>query len=125
MYIKKIIDYDADSQEGDVIVTDGKFEIKCFAIDFSGRCDVSFNLSAFGCYDIMTASNNEYVVKKLESERLEYFLQGKLLNVNADEGIVKIGELLIKDVGWIPKDIKEGEFIELSVDQIELQEIKS
>lgn len=123
MHIIKIIDYDEFSQEGDVIVTDGKFEILCLALHpFSGDINAEFRLSPspVGTSDIMTAENDECVVKKLDTDRYSYFLQGKVVDV--ENGKVEIGGLLIEDVGYIPKDIKNGEIVEFRVSRIDLLE---
>ena len=121
MYIKNILYYDDLSGEADIIVTDGTFDLICFAWNFESEVgDTSFTLTPFECSDVMTSEDTEYLVQKLEGERYEYKLQGKLIDVEKDIGTVQIGGIIIKDIRYIPKDIKIGEYVEFKIFRMEL-----
>ena len=119
MYIKEIRDYDEEAQEANVIVTDGAFEIMCYAQPFSGEKDINFTLLGFGVSDIMTAPNDEYLIEKIDGY-YSYFVRGRL--VDTREGIFQLGKLIIKGIDYAPKDIPNGAFVEFSVIRFDLLE---
>ena len=125
MYIKKIFKSYEDYPEADVLVSDGEFELLCYALFYDNKeGDTNFTLSPLmGESDIMTC-DREYKIQKLDDGYYAYKLQGKLIALEKDNGIVQIGSLIIHDVGWIPRDIKVGEFVEFEVMRIDLMTVK-
>ncbi len=120
MYIKEIKDYYQSGMEADVIVSDGEFEILCYVQPFSGKQNIDFDLCPLDYSEIMTATKNEYSIEKLETGFYDYFLRGKLINL--EKGLVQIGGIIIKGIRYLPKDIREGEYIEFSVERMDLIE---
>lgn len=120
MWIKQIDMWDDDEIEADVTVTDGKFELTCYALYCENSVgDVDFTLSPFDCGDVMTSEDKEYRIQKLESGNYDYKLQGKLIAVEKDIGTVQIGGIVISNVRYVPKDIRVGEFVEFTAVRIE------
>lgn len=121
MYIKEIKDYDIDALEADIIVTDGQYEIMCYAQPFGNKEKKSFKLFAFDCSDVMRAIENKYMINKDVESYYGYSLQGKLFDM--EKRLVSIGKIIIELEDIIPKDIKQNEFIEFKVLRIDLIEI--
>lgn len=122
MFIKKIYQYYADELEADVIVSDGNFELLCYALyceNFEG--DTDFSLLPFGCRNVMTNDERVCRVIKLEESHFAYKLQGKLIDINdRNEGTIQIGSIIIDEIKYIPKDIKVGEYIECDTTRIDI-----
>ena len=111
MYIKEIISYDEEAREADLIISDGKYEIMSYAQPFLKEyTNDKFILIAFDSDDIMTIDKEEYAIEKTSQGYFSYNFKGKLLD--SKKGIVAINNIIIEDVGWIPKDIQDGQFIE-------------
>ena len=122
MYIKEIIKYNEDepSAGAEVIVSDGKFDLLCYAYSSEHNVgDTNFTLSTFCDNDIMTSDEREYKIQQLEDGY--YKLQGKLITIDKDNGTVQIGSIIIHDLRCIPKDIKVGEFIEFTVRRLDIE----
>lgn len=112
MFIKKVIDYDQDAFEADLIVSDGTFDLLCYAQPFDiADIDEPFELTPLDYSDVMTCEER-YVVEKTNDSYYSHRVQGKLLDF--DKGIVAVGSIIIQDVSVIPKDIKAGQFIEFT-----------
>ncbi|MDE7454209.1 MAG: hypothetical protein K2M64_00065 [Clostridia bacterium] len=122
MYIKKIIKLDKDDIDADIIVSDGKFDLLCYAWECENSVgDTNFELSPLmGHADIMTGDKREYKIQKLEDGHFDYKLQGKLIDIEKCRGKVQIGAIVIKDVCWIPRDIKVGDYIEFTVIRLDV-----
>jgi len=114
MYIKEFKDFDSDSGEADVIVTDGLHELMCYChpINNTKVGTIVEKVSTLFAENIMRVDSQKYLIKK-ESEHYAYLLQGKVLS--CDEPLIGIGELIVELDKPLPKDIKQGEFVELEV----------
>ena len=62
MDIKKIIDYEIDAHEADLIVSDGKHDLLCYAQPFENP-ECSFRLIAFRADNIVIADNKCYFIR--------------------------------------------------------------
>ena len=133
MYIKKIFKCYEDYPEADVLVSDGEFELLCYALFYDNKeGDTNFTLSAmmdgdnslFANASVMTSEEKGYKVQKLDDGYFSYKLQGKLIDIEKENGTVQIGSLIIHDVAPIPRDIKVGEFVEFKVMRIDLETVK-
>ncbi len=122
MYIKKIVKYYEDELEADVIVTDGSYELLCYALSCENQVgDTDFSLSPFGCSDVITSDEKKYKITKLKDGYFSYKLQGKLIDINERyEGIMQIGSIVICEISGIPKDINVGEYIEFTVVRLDI-----
>lgn len=118
MYIKKVLDY--DGYDANIIVTDGKYEIMCYAWEFYNKENADFELSAFDAVDVMRALNQQYMIEKLDYGYYSYKLQGKLIDL--EKQIVEIGNIIIEVEGYLPSDIVQGEYIEFLATRIDFIE---
>ena len=119
MFIKKIEDY--DGYDATLIVSDGSFEIMCYAWQYNGKSDIKFILTAFMPQDVMRALKPEFLVQR--NEQIGYFgYHCAGLLTDTINNIVSIGDIQIGLGNVIPKDIKKGEFIEFTCMRIDLDE---
>ncbi|MCP3930310.1 MAG: hypothetical protein GY705_14545 [Bacteroidetes bacterium] len=118
LIIKDIIWISKEIGEADVIVTDGNYEIRCFSHPFHQKKgeEVCGTLSVFEHSSLMRSKTTEYIVEHLGNGK--YFLVARLLN--AEEGIVQIGEIKIHDIEGIPEEIKIGEYIQFIAPRVDL-----
>ena len=116
----KILNYDEEAREADVLVTDGRFELLCYAHPFTPDDSAKHNrpLSAFIKENVMRALESEYIVEKTKHGYYSYRLQGKISDLQ--RRLVMVGNIVIELENVIPKDIREGEFIEFTVMRIDL-----
>lgn len=116
MFVKKIVQFDEDALEAVVIVSDGVHELMCYAQPFDKKD--KFTLLAFMCSNIYRVEDHRFKVEKTSNSYFSYKLQGEVLDMT--KGIVKIGQLILSGVDYIPKDICNGEFIVFDVSRIDL-----
>ena len=115
MFIKRIDSFDNDSGEADLIVTDGIHELLCYCCPFENESEIMPNIKlieSFLCENIMRVDDKEYLIVKHKSF-YSYHLQGQVLDIN--KHIVCIGKIIINLDRPLPKDIKNGDFIEFDV----------
>lgn len=117
MFIKEIKEYDKISQEADIIVSDGQFEILCYAHPFELKKS-KWVLSTLFAENIMISFNKEPSVQKKDGY-FDYKLTGKILNKSKQ--IVSVGEIIIELDGHIPNDLVEGNYIEFECMRIDLR----
>lgn len=115
MYIKSV-DFDGE-QEADILVSDGKYEILCYALPYSaGDKEKDFTLSVFMSENVMRALKNEYSAEKTDGY-YGYKLTGRLFDLK--NRLVAVGGIVIELENNIPKDIAENEFVEFEVGRID------
>ncbi|MDE7182312.1 MAG: hypothetical protein K2O41_04675 [Clostridia bacterium] len=122
MYVKKVLNYDESSTEAEVIVSDGEFEILCYAWGFNPNCTVGFSLSAFLVTDVEKSDGRKcYAVPNSRS----YFacdICGRLI----EGGKISVGSILIDvDIKDIPKDIKLNDYVKLSCTRIDFIQVEN
>lgn len=114
MFIKQVKSFDKFSDEADIVVTDGKFELMCYchpSIQYPIGTEVK-DITSFLAKNIMRAECNDCLILKLE-DYYAYHLQGKIIDLI--NKVVLIGGIqIILDMS-IPNDIKLGEYIEFDV----------
>ena len=116
MYIKS---YSFDGEnEASVVVTDGKFELICYAYPFNKKIK-KFWLSTFLAKNIMIAYEPKYEVIKLAGF-YSYKLQGKIIDI--EKQIVTVGDIPMEIDGYIPKDIVNGDYVEFECVLIDLMQ---
>ena len=120
MYIKELLNYDEEAHEADIVISDGQFDLLCYAHPFiSGEYkELKAPLSAFMSENIMRTSENEYRIERLQDNYYAHRFHGKIIDLQ--KRLVTIGNIVIKLENTIPKDINEGEFIEFSAMRIDL-----
>ncbi|HEL2041346.1 TPA: hypothetical protein U1B40_000878 [Streptococcus suis] len=118
LIIKDIIWISEEIGEADVVVTDGIYEIRCFSHPFHQRKGekVSGTLSVFEHSNLKRSKTTEYISEHLGNGK--YFLVARLLD--AEEGIVQIGEMQIHDIEGIPEEIEKGEYIQFVAPRVDL-----
>ena len=117
MINNKIVYFDKNAQEAHIIVSDGQFDILCYAQPYRDEAE-EFDLLGFMTENIMRADTNEYQVEKIDEGYFAYRLQGQLLDKS--KRIVAIGEIEIILEDRIPKDIQDDEFIVFHVKRVDL-----
>lgn len=120
MFIKEIIDYDRNTGEADVLITDAQYEILCYAYPFENK-NKQFTLNTFMAKAVKHIDAREYKVKKSTDGYYSYFIQGEVVDIKSR--LVKVGDIFIALEDVIPKDIKTQDFIEFSTLRIDYIEI--
>ena len=120
MYLKKVQDYDKYSNEADIVVSDGKYDLLCYC--YPAQCNkigTKVNYIIANCTtNIVRVDENIYSIQKFGSF-YQYHLQGMVFNV--DVPMVKIGSIELSLDTHLPGDIKEGEFIEFDVIRLDCE----
>lgn len=120
MFIKKIIDYDKNIGEADILITDGQYKILCYAYPFENK-GKQFALVTFMTKDVKRIEAREYKLEKNINGYYSYNIQGEIVDIK--KRIVKVGDILIVLEDVIPKDIKTHDFIEFSVERVDYIEL--
>ena len=120
MFIKKIIDYDRSAGEADVLISDGRYEILCYAHPFENK-NKRFSLVSFMAKGVKRIEAREFKAEKSTNGYYSYNMQGEITDI--EERIVKVGDIFIELEDVIPKDIKTHDFIEFSVARIDYIEL--
>ncbi|MDR2976082.1 MAG: hypothetical protein LBV19_02050 [Streptococcaceae bacterium] len=107
---------DDGQQEADITLSDGRFSITCFfSTSMSEQAIFTDKIYSLDARNIVRTEEKEALVQKLEGF-YAYFLRGKL-----KEKAVIIGELKIElSTADIPKDIQDGEMVELTVSRLDI-----
>lgn len=118
LIIKEIAWINKEIGEADVVVTDGTYEIICFAHPFSQKKgeEVRGILSIFEHFSLTRSNITEYVTKHLGNGK--YFFVASLLDKT--KGIVQIGQIHIHDIEGVPEEIAEGEYVQFIAPRIDL-----
>jgi len=117
MICMKEIALDYESQEADVLLSDGNIEILVFSHPFEGKIELP--LFAWNYDSVKKSDKNYYYVEKLDSY-FGYKINGKL--IDKEKGIVKLGEFLLELIEdeLIPQNIKDNDFIQFKVTGIDM-----
>ena len=120
MYIKGIVHIDRDALEADVVVSDGVFDLLCYAQPFEAADAESLELSltAFLSQNLMRATEQTDCVLKTQDGYYSYRLQGRI--VDRQDQLLAVGNLVIEIDGEIPGDIGEGESVAVDVMRVDL-----
>jgi len=118
--ICKIDRIDKEALEAEVIVSDGTFEVLCFAhpLTYEEGSELNGPIRCLDATNIVKSDKNEYTVEK-SADYFSYVLTGKL--VDKINGLVMVGGLMFEvDKDMLPGDIKEGEYISFYCDRLDL-----
>ncbi len=121
MFVKEIKDYDENSCEATVIVSDGKFEIACYADSLELKEKREFQLVTFLAKNFMLSQTPEAKVEK-KGGYYEYKLTGRIINKDTKE--IEIGNIKIKLDGYIPTDLNVGDFVEFECLRVDFSETR-
>lgn len=120
MKIKEIVNYNKNSQEADLIVSDGKFEclVFCHPSNYSKNDIITTPLYANLNQDFMLSRSIDVGFEKLHTFYFGYKIVAEV--VDNKDGIVCVGNILI-DVGMqIPGWAKKGDIVEFSCSRLDL-----
>lgn len=120
MKIIKIEWLSRESLEAEVVVTDGTFEVTCFAqpLNYQVGSELIEPIYCYNVTNIVKSDNNEYNIEKL-AEYFAYNFTGKI--VDKKNELVMVGELLLElDNNMLPGDIREGDFISFSCQRLDV-----
>ncbi|WP_342472628.1 hypothetical protein MHH70_04080 [Metasolibacillus sp. FSL H7-0170] len=124
MKIKKINWISQEALEAEVIVTDGEFEIMCFAqpLNYLEESELIEPIYCLNVSNLVRAEKAEYSIEKLD-DPFAYRVIGKLIDKNYEK--VKLGELLLElENNLLPGDINEGDFISFCCQRLDIYNIK-
>jgi len=117
MQTYKLIEYDIQSNEADILVTDGEFEILGYCLLLSDIKKIAIKkLFGFMCENIKI-SNCTIGLEKTENY-YSYRIRAEVKSLH--KNIVNVGDIEIELDKPIPKDINEGDIIEFDVSRIDI-----
>lgn len=118
MNIKKIISFDPDSKEADILFTDGTNELMVYCHPITNIQNITNEiLYGFMCSNIELTNSNEKIIKL--GNYYQYEITAKITSLL--DRIVKIGDINIKIDIPLPKDLKIGNIVKFTVDRIDLK----
>lgn len=114
MFVKEVLCFDKKNGEGEVLVSDGVFLLKCYV--YHHNCIIENQnvkqIIAFGCSTIYQATNSTCEITKIE----DYFAyQLTAVLYSKKERIVQLGDILFSVDSYIPNDLQSGDFVSFSV----------
>ena len=118
MFVKKIVTYDAFSQEADIIVSDSIYDVLCYCHPVDNNilgAEVKEIVSLFAT-EIVRSDTNEYFIYK-DVQPYSYYVCGQVIDLIKPR--ISIGQIIIILDHPLPKDIKKGEYVELKVDRFD------
>lgn len=122
MIINKIIKYDFDSKEADILIEAGdKTLIVYCAYLKQNRLGSCFELNAF-LSDNIRKTDKTYMIEKDNDGFYSHKLNGKIICLNDNISTIDIDgiEIHVEDV---PKDLKVGDFISFNTTRIDYFEL--
>ncbi|MCM2989390.1 hypothetical protein M3580_09110 [Bacillus safensis] len=120
MKVKRVNWISQEALEAEVVVSDGEFDIICFAQPFH-QLEESELIQTIYCLNVsnvVKVEKRDYHIEKSVGD-FSYSLIGKLIDKHGEK--VKIGKLLLElDNNLIPEDIKEGDFISFCCGRLDI-----
>jgi len=122
LFIKEYRDFDFDRGEGEVIISDGRFELSCYADLFypkTSNLESNYQLIPLSVDELKTDVEGKYYIQKLDSPYFSYKLFGKLYF--EDKIRIQIGDIKIVLSSYdVPGDIRSGCFVSVVVSRIDI-----
>lgn len=108
-----------EALEAEVTLTDGSFDVVCFAHPFIGKVGEIINqeISTLNSDQIYRMQDTEYLVEKL-ADPFAYRLSGKVLNKKMP--LVQIGDFKIILDNNLPGDLEEGQYVSFICDRLDI-----
>lgn len=105
-------------KEADILVTDGEYQLLCYAQPFSWKeCQTEVAaLYAFGCENIVKSESCAVNIVK-QTNYYAYELSAKVLS--KVERTVKLGQLVLHLDAAIPGDIQNGDYVTFRLQRID------
>lgn len=119
MIVKQINWLSRASLEAEVIISDGKIDLLCFAHPMNYQEGQSL-IEPLIVLDVSgVVKSNDYTPPQKQSDTFEYYLTGKI--IDKENGIIEIGNIQIEiNSSSIPQDINQGEFISFQCSRLDL-----
>ena len=120
MYVKTIKWIDQDSNEAEVMVSDGCIELLCFSHPFKKNINEKLEepIHCFNVDNVVIARDKTSCVNK-SSSYFGYSLCGKLVDRNSK--LVYLGNIkLCLENAYISNDILEGNYVEFDVSRLDI-----
>lgn len=117
--IKEVIWISKDSSEAEVLVTDGRYELVCFAHPFNGKPGdvVEQDIIALDCNEVERVMATEGHARRTD----DYFAHDLTLKVDdARRGKLSLGNIKISARNCLPNDIVDGEYVNLICSRLDL-----
>jgi hypothetical protein len=110
-----------EAKEAVVTISDNILELVCFAHPFNLKIgdSVSFIIQASGVERIQRAKGNGYYTERVNNT-FSHFIRGKVMDT--ENGIVRLGKLLIELDMPFPGDTVKGEYVSFLCAQLILSE---
>lgn len=102
------------------MVTDGEFEITCFAqpLNYQIGSELNDPILCYNVTNVVTLDREVYFIEKL-GEYFAYGLSGKLVDKQLET--VMVGKLLLElDSVLLPGDINEGDFLSFGCQRLDI-----
>jgi hypothetical protein len=118
--VSNIIWLSKEILEAEVTISDGKFDLVCFAHPFLMQEGEQF-IEIIDAFEVGNVIKLDYPSLKAErmNNSFSYQIEGQL--VDKDKGLVKLGEILIGiDDRFIPNDIETGDYISFVCDRLDI-----
>ena len=118
MLISSIKHRSNQDKEADILVTDGEYQLLCYAQPFSlEECQTEVAaLYAFGCENIEKSENCAVNIVE-QTDYYAYELSAEVLS--KVEQTVKLGQLVLHLDATIPGDIQNGDYVTFRLQRID------
>ncbi len=118
MQMSSIKHWSNQDKEADILVTDGEYQLLCYAQPFSWKeCQTEVAaLYAFGCENIVKSESCAVNIVK-QTNYYAYELSAKVLS--KVERTVKLGQLVLHLDAAIPGDIQNGDYVTFRLQRID------
>ena len=118
MYICDVKHWSNQDKEADILVTDGDYQLLCYAQPFSGKeCQTEVAaLYAIGCGNIVKSENCAVKIAK-QTDYYAYELSAEVLS--KVERTVKLGQLVLHLDEALPGDIQNGDYVTFRLQRID------
>ena len=118
MYICYVKHWSNQDKEADFLVTDGEYQLLCYAQPFSGKeCQTEVAaLYAIGCGNIVKSENCAVKIAK-QTDYYAYELSAEVLS--KVERTVKLGQLVLHLDEALPGDIQNGDYVTFRLQRID------
>lgn len=120
MRIEKIDWLSQEALEAEVVVSDGEFEVTCFAqpLIYQVGCELKEPILCYNATNVLKLDKEVFAIDKL-GEYFAYSLSGKLVDKKLET--VMVGKLLLElDNNILPGDINEGDFLSFSCQRLDI-----
>ena len=118
MKVKQINWIDKESKEAEVLLSNGIYDLICFAHPFLNSIGEKLTSILVSFEDkIFVSQKKNFLIEKNGSDNFSYFIRGKV--IDAKNNIVEIGDIKI-ELTELPSDLDNNDFVEGVIERIDL-----